>query len=188
LLKGLEKINHEMLKKAEVSEQLKTRERVQGQEIQDKYFQKGVLTARYINPQRLRLCMKSSQIPHNYVLVLEQNSDDLHRLEALFQRLSCSIVVTNSAEQAVARASQAPPYLIILSGSTWSTPLIHRFRDIADACDSPILALTDSHAPSWQRQEDNPGFDGFLVKPLHGDVLAGLVQSALARKNYCLAS
>jgi DNA-binding NarL/FixJ family response regulator len=133
--------------------------------------------------------MKSPQTPHNYVLVLEQNSDDLYRLEALFNRLSCSMVVTNSAEQAVARASQAPPYLIILSGSqtAWSTPLIHRFRDIADACDGTILALTDSHAPSWQRQEDNPGFDGFLVKPLHGDVLVALLQSALARKSYCLS-
>ena len=128
--------------------------------------------------------MKSSSNPHNYVLVLEQNSDDVQRLESLFHRLSCSMVVTNSADQAVARASQVPPYLIILSGSqsAWSEELIHQFRHIADACDGTILALTDSHASSWQRQEDNPGFDGFLVKPLHGDVLVSLLQSALARK------
>lgn len=130
--------------------------------------------------------MKSLHNSPNYVLVLEQNSDDLQRLESLFHRLSCSRVVTNSADQAVAVASQIPPYLIILSGSqnTWSEALIHQFRHIADACDSTILALTDSHAPSWQRQEDNPGFDGFLVKPLHGDVLVSLLQSALARKSY----
>lgn len=130
--------------------------------------------------------MKSLSNSHNYVLVLEQNSDDLQRLESLFQRLSCSMMVTNSADQAVARASQVPPYLIILSGSqnAWSEELIHQFRNIADACDGTILALTDSHAPSWQRQEDNPGFDGFLVKPLHGDVLVSLLQSALARKSY----
>jgi DNA-binding NarL/FixJ family response regulator len=130
--------------------------------------------------------MKSPHSSHNYVLVLEQNSDDLHRLEDLFHRLSCSTVVTNSADQAVARASQAPPYLIILSSSqnTWSESLIHQFRNIADACDGTILALTDSHIPSWQHQEDNPGFDGFLVKPLHGDVLVSLLQSALAKKSY----
>jgi len=130
--------------------------------------------------------MKSSFNSHNYVLVLEQNSDDVQRLESLFHRLSCSMVVTNSADQAVARASQVPPYLIILSGSqsAWSEELIHKFRHIADACDGTILALTDSHAPSWQRQEDNPGFDGFLVKPLHGDILVSLLQSALARKSY----
>ena len=130
--------------------------------------------------------MKSLHNSPNYVLVLEQNSDDLQRLESLFHRLSCSRVVTSSADQAVAVASQIPPYLIILSGSqnTWSEALIHQFRHIADACDGTILALTDSHAPSWQRQEDNPGFDGFLVKPLHGDVLVSLLQSALARKSY----
>ncbi len=130
--------------------------------------------------------MKSPYNSHNYVLVLEQNSEDLQRLELLFHRLSCSMVVTNSAAQAVATASQVPPYLIILSGSqsAWSESLIHQFRNIADACDGTILALTDSHAPSWQRQEDNPGFDGFLVKPLHGDVLVSLLQSALARKSY----
>lgn len=130
--------------------------------------------------------MKLPHNSHNYVLVLEQNSDDLQRLESLFQRLSCSMVVTDSADQAVATASQIPPYLIILSGSqnAWSEALIHQFRHIADACDGTILALTDAHAPSWQRQEDNPGFDGFLVKPLQGDVLASLLQSALARKSY----
>ncbi|MBW4517819.1 MAG: hypothetical protein KME11_21655 [Timaviella obliquedivisa GSE-PSE-MK23-08B] len=130
--------------------------------------------------------MKSPHNSQNYVLVLEQNSKDLQPLESLFHRLSCSMVVTDSPAQAVARASQVPPYLIILSGSqsAWSEELIHQFRHIADACDGTILALTDSHAPSWQRQEDNPGFDGFLVKPLHGDVLVSLLQSALARKSY----
>lgn len=129
--------------------------------------------------------MKSSY-SHNYVLVLERNSEDLQRLESLFHRSSCPKVVTSSTEQAIAVASQMPPYLIILLGSqsAWSEALIHQFRRIADACDGTILALTDTHAPSWQRQEDNPGFDGFLVKPLHGDVLVSLLQSALARKSY----
>jgi AmiR/NasT family two-component response regulator len=123
---------------------------------------------------------------HNYVLVLEQNSDDLHRLEALLHPLRCSMVVTNSAEQAFARASQVSPYLIILSGNhaTCNKTLIDRFRTLADRCDSTILALTDSSAPSWQRQEDNPGFDGFLVKPLQGDVLMALLQSARARHHH----
>jgi CheY-like chemotaxis protein len=126
----------------------------------------------------------------NYVLVLEQNSDDLHVLESMLHRLRCPIVVTDSADHAVARASQLPPYLIILSGSqkSWAEQLLQKFRRITDTYDVTILALTESHAPHWQRQEDNPGFDGFLVKPLHGDVLMTLMQSAWLRRSYCSES
>ncbi|NJO42923.1 MAG: response regulator [Cyanobacteria bacterium CRU_2_1] len=97
------------------------------------------------------------------------------------------MVVASSADQAMAKAKQSPPSLIILSGNQqdWSQTLISRLRTIANHSGGiMIVALTDSHAPSWLRQEENPGLDGFLVKPLNGDVLTSLVQSAWARQTY----
>lgn len=125
----------------------------------------------------------------SYVLVLDQQSNDLHTLESLLMPLQCSIEVVNSVEQAMIKVSQAPPYLVILAGSrpNWSKTLVSKLRDRTPASNVTIVALTDVHAPSWQHREEYPGLDGFLVKPLSVDVLASLVQSAWARQTYCSA-
>ncbi|NJO79759.1 MAG: response regulator [Cyanobacteria bacterium RM1_2_2] len=126
-----------------------------------------------------------------YILILDEGSDDLQIIESLLGHLRCPIVVAASPEQAMARASQAPPYLLILVGNQqdWSKPLVHQlvhqFRGLANAYGTTIVALTDVHAPSWLRQEDNPGVDGFLVKPLNQDILSSLVHSAWVRQTYC---
>jgi DNA-binding NarL/FixJ family response regulator len=118
------------------------------------------------------------------VLVLNQQPDDLQMLESLLECLRCPIVVASSAEQAMDRASQTHPYLVILVGNcqTWSRTLVSQLRSINKPGNTTIVALTDCHAPSWLHQEDNPGLDGFLVKPLSGDVLISLIQSAWARQ------
>jgi CheY-like chemotaxis protein len=122
-----------------------------------------------------------------YILILGEGSDDLQIIESLLGHLRCPIVVATSPEQAMARASQAPPYLLILIGNQQdlSKPLLHQFRSLANTRGITIVALTDVHAPSWLRQEDNPGVDGFLVKPLNQDILSSLVQSAWVRQAYC---
>ena len=123
----------------------------------------------------------------NYILIFDQGSDDLQMLESLLRHLRCPLVVTSSLEQATARAEQAPPCLLILIGNqqAWSKPLVNQFRGLADAHGITMVALTDVHAPSWLRQEDNPGLDGFLVKPLNRDILSSLIQSAWIRQTYC---
>lgn len=84
---------------------------------------------------------------------------------------------------------EAPPCLLILAGGHqhWSTALVDQLRGISGIGASTIVALTDIHAPSWLRQEDNPGIDGFLVKPLDPEVLTSLVQSAWVRQTCCSA-
>ncbi len=131
--------------------------------------------------------MKLSQ---SYVLVLDQQSDDVQLLESLLGKLRCPVVVARSTDQAVASMSQSAPYLIILTGNhqSWSQTLVNDLRGIVKACGVTIVALTECHAPSWLHQEENPGFDGLLVKPLSGDVLTSVIQSAWARQNYCSAS
>lgn len=125
----------------------------------------------------------------NYILILNQGTDDLQMIESLLSHLRCPLVIASSPEQAIARARQAPPYLLILTGheQDWSKSLVRQFRNLANACGITIVAITDVHAPSWLRQEDNPGVDGFLVKPLNRDILSSLIQSAWVRQNYCFS-
>jgi CheY-like chemotaxis protein len=127
----------------------------------------------------------------SYVLVINQGSEDLNILKLLLQRLQCSVAVVNSMEQAVHFARQGTPYLVIVIGNhpneahawvrklRWMACSQYRQNSVM------IVALTDISAPSWLHQEENPGFDGFLVKPIEGDVLTSLVQSAWARQACC---
>ncbi|WP_204154060.1 response regulator [Leptolyngbya sp. CCY15150] len=128
--------------------------------------------------------MKFSQ---SYVLVLDHQRDDVQQLRSILKRLRCPVVIVRSVEQAIATALETPPYLIILAGShqTWPEHLVNDLRRIHQQCSITIVALTDCNAPSWLPQEENPGFDGFLVKPLNGDVMVSLVQSAWARQACC---
>ena len=123
----------------------------------------------------------------DYILVLGPESEDMQALESLLNRLKYSVAVANSPEQAVDQASQRLPYLVIISGDRayFSPRLVKQLRQLASLCGTTIVALTDFHAPSWLHQDDNPGVDGYLVKPLTGDVLCSLVQSAWARQS-CL--
>ncbi|GAB4432411.1 MAG: hypothetical protein D6742_12025 [Cyanobacteria bacterium J069] len=125
------------------------------------------------------------KVSQSYVLVLDKPSDELRRLESQLVRLQCPVVITNSASQMMLRVSQSPPSLVILVGvdRRWSEVLLKQLRTVTNARHTTIVTLTDRHAPSWLHQEENPGFDGFLVKPLTGDVLVSLVQSALARQS-----
>ncbi|NDJ18097.1 response regulator [Myxacorys almedinensis] len=123
----------------------------------------------------------------SYVLLLSQWLDELHGLESLLERLKFEVQIANSIEHAISWVRQTPPCLIILHGNDWSEPLLQRLRAIADAESITLVILTDCHMPRWLYQDQNPGFDGFLVKPLSSDILSSLVQSASARQR-CLAS
>lgn len=126
--------------------------------------------------------MNASQ---EYILLLDQQCDDLQIVQSVLQKLCCSVFVANSIEQAVARIGQAAPYLVILSGDHQNSAqsLVHRLRQTIQKSGVTIVALTESHNPSWIHEEDYSGIDGFLVKPLSGDVLTTLVQSAWAKQS-----
>lgn len=129
--------------------------------------------------------MKRSQ---SYVLVLDQDSENLQVLGFLLNQLRCPMVMTRSIDQAMARASQISPYLIILSGrqQSWSKSWIKKLRNVANHSNYiTIVALTDFYSANWLSQEENPDLDGILVNPLNSDVLVSLVQSAWMRQAYC---
>ncbi|MEM7773075.1 MAG: hypothetical protein AAF327_21530 [Cyanobacteria bacterium P01_A01_bin.37] len=120
----------------------------------------------------------------DYVLVLDQHSEDVQAVEPLLRALHCPAIIANSPDQVADRVSNGFPYLLILVGNhhDWPTTLLNELRNIADTFGSTILSLADNHAPSWMHQEENPGFDGFLVQPLTSEVLGSLVQSAWVKQ------
>jgi CheY-like chemotaxis protein len=121
----------------------------------------------------------------SYVLLLAEQAEELLGLETLLERLRFTVEVADSAEQAIAKVSHTAPCLMILQGNRWSHSFVRELRTLTDH--TMLVALTDYHAPSWRHQEENPGFDGYLVKPLSSDILSSLVQSASVRQR-CLAN
>ncbi|NJN85261.1 MAG: hypothetical protein HC881_01665 [Leptolyngbyaceae cyanobacterium SL_7_1] len=124
------------------------------------------------------------KLSKSYVLVFDQQSDDLRALEMLLQPLKCPVVVTNSVDQTMAIVSQTHPSLVILVGNDQhrSHALANQLRTMDRMGKATIVALTDFHAPRWLHQDDNSVLDGFLVKPVSGEILTSLVQSAWARQ------
>ncbi len=110
-------------------------------------------------------------------------------LASLLRCSSYSVTSAGSEEEALAQLTRQPPFLIILTGDhqNWSHALLQDLRAYASTYRTTFVALTDFHAPRWMHQEENPGFDGFLVYPLSSEVLSSLVQSAHTRQAFCLA-
>jgi len=123
------------------------------------------------------------------ILLLAKQHRELHVLASLLRHSSYSVTSASSEEQALAQMTHQPPFLIILAGAhqNWSQALLKELRLYASNYRATFVALTDFHAPRWMHQEENPGFDGFLVYPLSHEVLSSLVQSAHTRQAVCVA-
>lgn len=127
------------------------------------------------------------QLRPSYVLLLVQRAESHHGLEVLLENLKYSVEIVSSIEQAVAKVSQIPPCLVILEGSynNWPGALVRQLRALSRADRITIVCLSDCNSSSWPLQADNPGFDGFLVKPISSDILSSLVYAASARQFCC---
>ena len=120
---------------------------------------------------------------NGYVLLLGQHLDADLTFQSLSNQVQGRVFVAQSTAQAVARIEKSIPYLVILSGThqNWSPAFVDQLRETVKPLGTTIVALTQSHEPSWSPQEDHPGIDGFLVEPLSKDVLHLLVESAVAK-------
>lgn len=124
----------------------------------------------------------------SYILVLGQSAEDFQWLYGLPEGMvQCSVIMVSSLEEAVQQVNHAVPCLLILASgqSVWHTSIVQRFRNLADDCGMTIVVVSESHAPRWSRQEHNLGIDGYLVKPITGEILNSLIQSAWARQVCC---
>lgn len=122
-----------------------------------------------------------------YILLLAKHPRQVRILLSLLGCLSFMVEVACSEDQAILQASENPPFLVILAGDHghWSQNLLGQLRKYAHTHHTLLVALTDFHAPSWIYQEENPGFDGFLVNPISQEVLLSLVQAAHTRRICC---
>ncbi|UBF24789.1 hypothetical protein K9N68_24470 [Kovacikia minuta CCNUW1] len=129
------------------------------------------------------------QLASGYILLLAKQPHRMRLLASLLGHSSYSVAIASTEEQAIAQTTHHPPFLIILAGNhgNWSRPLLHELRAHANAHNITLVALTDFHAPSWIYQEENPGFDGFLVTPISSEILSSLVESAHTRQVCCPA-
>jgi len=96
-------------------------------------------------------------------------------------------MLVSSLEAAVQQVNRAVPCLLILASgqSVWHTSIVQRFRSLTNDCGMTIVVVSESHAPRWSRQENSLGVDGYLVKPITGEIFNSLVQSAWARQVCC---
>ncbi len=125
----------------------------------------------------------------SYILLLANQPYEFRPLVSLLGDSDYAVTIADSEEQAVIATLTHCPFLIILAGDLhrWSGHLLGQLRTCANAYRQiTLVALTDFHAPSWLPQEDNPGFDGFLVSPISNEVLSSLVEAAHTRQ-YCCA-
>lgn len=124
----------------------------------------------------------------SYILLLAQHPRQVRVLMSLLGCSRFAVQIACSEEQAVFQVTENPPFLVILAGDHrfWSQRLLGNLRQQTSAVPMMLVALTDFHAPSWIHQEENPGFDGFLVNPISSEVLSSLVQSAYTRQ-FCFA-
>jgi CheY-like chemotaxis protein len=122
-----------------------------------------------------------------YILLIAKQPHKVRVLLALLNHSGYSVEIAATESQAIAQTRQHLPFLIILVGNHthWSEELLQGLRVHANNHHSTLIALTDFHAPSWIHQEENPGFDGFLVNPISIEVLSSLIQSAHTRQICC---
>ncbi|ASC72540.1 hypothetical protein XM38_034980 [Halomicronema hongdechloris C2206] len=127
--------------------------------------------------------MKFSQA---YILVLDSSRRDTQAIYTLLKQLRCPVFVAETIDQAVAKAKQCSPYLVILRGDyqEGAPGLIEQLRQTMQAAEVTIVALTESSKPSWGDHIEQLGLDGVFVEPLNGDVLNLLVDSAMAKQAY----
>lgn len=118
-----------------------------------------------------------------YILLIGQQKEACFPFQFLLRQFGVSLVAVSTLDQAITHLKQRPPYLVILSGSRAhdSLGVVYRLRETAKPAEVTIVALTETHDPRWSPQEDHPGLDGFLVKPLSADVLNSVIASALAK-------
>jgi DNA-binding NarL/FixJ family response regulator len=124
------------------------------------------------------------------ILLLTKHPRQIRVIASLLRRLRYSVTVACTEDQAIAQTATYPPFLVIVTGNhqDWSENFLLKLRSHPKMLSMTLIALADFHAPNWVYQEENPGFDGFLVSPISSEVLFFLVQSAYMRQNLCSAS
>ena len=112
------------------------------------------------------------------VLIVDDHADTRNLLVELLQLDGFTVASAGSGEEALAIVRDLRPCLIVLDlglPDIDGIELVLRLRAEANAASVPIYAL--SGFPNLRAAALAAGLDGFLIKPVSGGYLRGLVES-----------
>ncbi len=115
------------------------------------------------------------------VLIVDDSAAHLSILARLLTRWGYEVTEARSGEEALARAAEAAPDLVL---SDWVMPgmdgitLCRRFRDMDDASFCYFILLSSRREKSEIAQGLDSGADDYLSKPVHAQELRARIHSA----------
>jgi CheY-like chemotaxis protein/HPt (histidine-containing phosphotransfer) domain-containing protein len=120
--------------------------------------------------------------PQGRVLIVEDNLVQRTLLAHLLRRLGWSPVEAASGRDALVKAREAPPRVVLLDfalGDAQGDQVIRRLR--AAGVDAPVVVATAQDAPEVRMAVERAGAAAFLTKPLRGPVLRRTLEQVLSR-------
>lgn len=127
-----------------------------------------------------------AQTSYARVLVVEDNEDMRFMLKMLLgQRGGISIVEAVNGEMAIALAENVHLDLILMDGSL---PVLdgfeatRRIRELAFACDVPIVFLSGHAQPAYEAKAFAAGCTDYLVKPFDFDEWDRVLERHLSQR------
>jgi PAS domain S-box-containing protein len=120
------------------------------------------------------------------VLIVDDHPENLYLLRMLLQGNDCTVEEAADGIEALAKARQNPPDLVIsdllmprMDGYT----LIRQWRSDAGLQDIPFVVYTATYTePQDERLALNLGADAYIIKPAEPELFMGSIREVLARE------
>jgi two-component system cell cycle response regulator DivK len=112
----------------------------------------------------------------NRILVAEDNAVNLELLREMLEGLRCEVVEATNGEQALAKAEETEPDLILLDINMPKMngyDVLTRLRQNRKFSAVPVLAVTAYAMKEDQQKVLEAGFNGYLPKPIDRTRLLG---------------
>jgi two-component system, cell cycle response regulator DivK len=112
----------------------------------------------------------------NRILVAEDNAVNLELLREMLEGLRCEVVEATNGEQALAKAEETEPDLILLDINMPKMngyDVLTRLRQNRKFFAVPVLAVTAYAMKEDQQKVLEAGFNGYLPKPIDKTRLLG---------------
>ncbi len=118
------------------------------------------------------------------LLIIEDNKDIAHLLKLYFKEKGYQVALAGSGEEALQKASQLIPHLIILDiilPDIDGYAICRRLRSVPRTSHMPIIFLTQKDEKSDKLQGLQLGADDYITKPFDLEELGWRVQNAISR-------
>ncbi|CEM61007.1 response regulator [Treponema phagedenis] len=116
-----------------------------------------------------------------HILIAESDTIIALDLQSMLQRLGYTVAASvETAEDAISFAKQLNPDLILLDiGIQGKINGIEAAIKIQDSVKTPMIFLLSAADTPLLTKADDINYDGYLLKPIHPDSLAGTIDTAM---------